>query len=139
MKSLQEENIQKIFLLSQCLQCNHTVRYVARTSSTLFKHQLVSSQNFETVKDFRYQAVKFPKLSSVFCNSNIKKGFPDGSVVKNPLALSGNAGLIPGSGRSPEKKMATQSSILALEISRTEEPAELQSRGSQKNGTRLSD
>ena len=28
-------------------------------------------------------------------------GFPDGSVVKNPTANSGDAGLIPGSGRSP--------------------------------------
>ena len=54
MKSLQEENIQKIFLLSQYLQYNHTVKYVARASSPLFKHQLVSRQNFETVKDFRY-------------------------------------------------------------------------------------
>ena len=38
-----------------------------------------------------------------------------------------------------EKKMATQSSILASEISRTEEPAKLQSLGSQKSGTRISD
>ena len=28
-------------------------------------------------------------------------GFPGGSVVKNPPAKSENAGLIPGSGRSP--------------------------------------
>ena len=27
-------------------------------------------------------------------------GFPDGSVVKNPLANSGDMGLIPGPGRS---------------------------------------
>ena len=27
--------------------------------------------------------------------------FPDGSVVKNPLANAGDPGLIPGSGRSP--------------------------------------
>ena len=27
--------------------------------------------------------------------------FPDGSVVKNPLTNAGDAGLIPGSGRSP--------------------------------------
>ena len=28
-------------------------------------------------------------------------GFPGGSVVKNPPANAGDAGLIPGSGRSP--------------------------------------
>ena len=28
-------------------------------------------------------------------------GFPSGSVVKNPPANAGDAGLIPGSGRSP--------------------------------------
>ena len=29
------------------------------------------------------------------------KGFPGGSVVKNPPANAGDVGLIPGSGRSP--------------------------------------
>ena len=29
------------------------------------------------------------------------KGFPDGTVVKNLPAIAGDAGLIPGSGRSP--------------------------------------
>ena len=40
-------------------------------------------------------------------------GFPGGSVVKNPPASAGDMGLIPGMGRSLEKEMATQSSILA--------------------------
>ena len=30
-------------------------------------------------------------------------GFPGGSMVKNPPAKAGDAGLIPGSGRSPEE------------------------------------
>ena len=38
-------------------------------------------------------------------------------------------GLIPGSERSPEKKMATHSSILAWKIPWTEEPGGLQSWG----------
>ena len=38
-----------------------------------------------------------------------------------------------------EKKMATHSSILAWEIPQTEEPGGLQSTGSQKSQTRLSD
>ena len=32
------------------------------------------------------------------------KGFPGGSVVKNPPANAGDAGSIPGSGRSPIDK-----------------------------------
>ena len=38
-----------------------------------------------------------------------------------------------------EKEMATHSSVLALEIPWTEEPGELQSMGSQKSQTQLSD
>ena len=38
-----------------------------------------------------------------------------------------------------EKEMATYSSILAWEIPWTEEPGELQSMGSQKSQTRLTD
>ena len=34
-------------------------------------------------------------------NFTYGKGFPLGSVVKNPPANAGNAALIPGSGRSP--------------------------------------
>ena len=30
-------------------------------------------------------------------------GFPDGSVIKNPPANAGDAGSIPGSGRSPRE------------------------------------
>ena len=36
--------------------------------------------------------------------------FPGGLVVKNSSANAGDAGSIPGSGRSPEKGMATHSS-----------------------------
>ena len=41
--------------------------------------------------------------------------------------MQGGVGLIPGSGRSPEEEMATNSSILAWEIPWTEEPAGVQS------------
>ena len=63
-------------------------------------------------------------------------------VVKNLPANAGDArdaGLIPGSGRFLEKEMATHFSILACEIPWTEGPGELQSTGSQKSRTRLSD
>ena len=46
-------------------------------------------------------------------------------MVKKPPDNAGDAGLIPGSGRSPGEEMATHSSILAWEIQWTEEPGEL--------------
>ena len=62
------------------------------------------------------------------------QSFPGCSVVKNPLTSAGDAGLIPGLGRSLEEKMATHSSILARKIPWTEEPFWLQSMGSQRAG-----
>ena len=67
-------------------------------------------------------------------------GFPDGSVIKNPPANTGDAGLlIPGLEDALEKEMATHSSIPAWKIPRTEEPGGLQSMGLPKNGTRFRD
>ena len=57
--------------------------------------------------------------------------FPGGSVVKNPPANAGDAGLIPGAGRSPgegnsnPQQYATHSSSLAWKILLTEEPGGL--------------
>ena len=58
-------------------------------------------------------------------------------MVQNPLASAGDArdvGLIPGSGGSLEKEMASHSCILAWKIPWTEEPGGLQSTGSQRVG-----
>ena len=66
-------------------------------------------------------------------------GFSGGSVGKESTCNAGNAGSIPGLGRSPEKETATHSSILAWETPWTEEPGGLQSMGSQKSQIRLSD
>ena len=60
---------------------------------------------------------------------------PSGLVVKNPPASARLLGSIPGSGRSPEKGMATHASILAWEIPWTEEPGRLQCIESQKSQT----
>ena len=63
--------------------------------------------------------------------------FPGGPVVKNPPAnagATGDVGLIPGSGRSLEKKMATHPSILAWRILWTEEAGGLQFIGLQRAG-----
>ena len=43
-------------------------------------------------------------------------GFPGGSDGKESACNAGDLGLIPGSGRSLEKEMATHSSILAWKI-----------------------
>ena len=58
-------------------------------------------------------------------------------MVKNLPATAGDggeAGLIPGSEDPLKKEMATYSSILAWEISWTEESGGLQSKGSQRVG-----
>ena len=57
-------------------------------------------------------------------------GFPGGSVVKNPPAKAGDVGLIPDQEGPLEVEMTTHSSILAWEISWTEEPGRLQPIGS---------
>ena len=53
-------------------------------------------------------------------------------TVKNPSANTRDPGLIPGSGRSPEKEMETHSSILAWRFPWTEEPGGLHSMGSKR-------
>ena len=54
------------------------------------------------------------------------------SSVKNLLANTGDLDLIPESGRSLEKGMATHSTILAKRILWTQEPGGLQFMGSQR-------
>ena len=70
---------------------------------------------------------------------SVYAGLRGGSVVKIQPANEGIAGSIPGSGRSLEKEMATHSFILAWKIPWTEEPDGLQSMGSQKSQTQVSD
>ena len=59
-------------------------------------------------------------------------------MVKNPLAMQETQVLPLGLEGPLEKEMATHSRILAWEIPWTEEPGRLQSVGSQKSQTRLS-
>ena len=61
-------------------------------------------------------------------------GFLGGSEVKASASNAGDLSSIPGSGRSLEKEMATHSCILAWRIPWMEEPAGLQSTGSQRVG-----
>jgi len=61
-----------------------------------------------------------------------QRGFPGGSVVKNPPANTGeNVGSTLGREDTLEEQIATHSSILACRIPRTEEPGRLHSIGSQ--------
>ena len=62
------------------------------------------------------------------------QGFPGGSVVKNSPAKQEFVGSIPGLRRSPGEGNDNCSSILAWEISWTEEPGWLQSMGLQELG-----
>ena len=60
-------------------------------------------------------------------------GFPGGSDGKESARSRGDLALIPGSGRSLEKGMATHSSILAWKSPWTEEPGRLHTvHGSQR-------
>ena len=60
------------------------------------------------------------------------RGFPGGSVVKNPYANAEDTGPIPSREDVQEKDMAIHSSILAWKIPQTEEPGRLPSMGLQK-------
>ena len=66
-------------------------------------------------------------------------GFPGSSVVKNLPVSAGDAGSIPGSGRSPGEGNGNPLQYSCLEIPWTEESGGLQSMGSQKSQTQLSD
>ena len=57
------------------------------------------------------------------------KSFPGGSVVKNLPANSGDAGSIPGSGRSPGEGNGYRLQDSCLGIPWTEQSGELQSTG----------
>ena len=65
----------------------------------------------------------------------IAKGFPDGSVVKNPPGVQETQVQSLGWEYSLEEEMAIYTSILAWEIPWTEEPGGPQSMGLQKNRT----
>ena len=60
-------------------------------------------------------------------------------MIKNPPFKAGDLGRALGPEDPLEKEMANHSSVLAWKISWTEEPGGLQSMGSQKSWTRLSD
>ena len=81
------------------------------------------------------------KTKSYFLTYDGCRGFPRGSVVKNPPANAGDTGdtgLTPGLGRSPGVGNGNPLQSSCWEIPLTEEPGGLQSMGSQKSQTLLS-
>ena len=68
------------------------------------------------------------------CSLPHRRDFPGGSDCKASACNVGDLGLIPGSGRSLEKEMATHSGILTWKIPWTEDPGRLQSMRSQRVG-----
>ena len=66
----------------------------------------------------------------LFANLRICFGFPCGSDGEESACNARDLGLIPGSGRSLEKGMATHSSVLAWRTLWTEEPGRVQYMGS---------
>ena len=69
-----------------------------------------------------------PSLSNWVCSNSC----PSGSDGKESACNAGDPGLIPESGRSLEKGLATHSSIIAWRIPWTKEPGWLQSMGSKR-------
>ena len=61
-----------------------------------------------------HTACNCTKLSELLLSA---RGFPGGSVVKNPPANAGDTGLIPGSGRSPIERNGNPLQYSCLEKS----------------------
>ena len=75
---------------------------------------------------------QFSSTQTSLWSSSHNQGVPGGSEVKASAFSVGDLGSIPGSGNPLEKEMETHSRILAWRIAWTEEPAGLQSTGSQR-------
>ena len=75
--------------------------------------------------------------SGSHCTDAQTEGFPGGSAVKNPPASAGDAGTIPGWGRSPGVGKATQCSFLGNPMDRGAWWATVH--GVAKSGTQLND
>ena len=77
---------------------------------------------------------KVQEIQRNLVSPSFNVSFPDGSVVKNLPANAGMQVWYLGQEDPLEKGWATHSSILAWEILWTEEPSDLQSKGSQRVG-----
>ena len=105
------------------------VVYGAQSRTRLKWLSSSSSRHFRVVVFFfNYSVDQFRAISD---------SFSDGSVIKNSLCSAGDAGLVPGLGRSPGGGNGKPLQYSCLEILWTDEPGRLQSMGSQKSQTLL--
>ena len=79
------------------------------------------------------------KLTTIKKKKKMDWGLAFGSDDKEPACNAGDQGLIPGSGRSQEKKMSTHSSIVAWRIPMDRGAWRATVHGVTKSQTRLSD
>ena len=100
---------------------------------------LSSSINHGLSSQQEMHIYKYPCLIRLFRTAHIylaslgcRLGFPGGSDGKESPCNAGDAGSIPGLGRSPGEGMTVHSSVLAWRIPWTEKPGWLQSMGSQR-------
>ena len=78
-------------------------------------------------KSCDFQLLKFCVQQHILIQNRSISGLPTWLCGKESTCQAGDAGLIPGSGRSLEKEMANHSSILIWKIPWKEEPGGLQS------------
>ena len=83
------------------------------------------------------QHLKFYRLKGVYVRVHL--GFPDGSVVKNPLVNAGDRGLIPASERFPCRRKWQPTPVFLLENSTDRRAWWATVPGVTENPTRLSD
>ena len=83
---------------------------------------------------FTIYIARFLIGTSHIYSTSSSSDFPGGSDAKASAYNAGDLGLIPGSGRSLEKEMATHSSTRAWKIPWTEECGRLQFMGPQRVG-----
>ena len=85
--------------------------------------------NFHRLNAHTYNFFKSGTRFVIHSLRHVQKSFSGGSYGKESARNAGDLGLIPGLERSPEKGMATHSSVLARRIPWTEELGGLQSMG----------
>ena len=83
--------------------------------------------------------MKFIPRSRVAVSYSYVQGFPGGSVIKNPPASAGDAGLIPGLGRSLRERKGNPLQYSCRGNPRDRGARRAAVHGVQKSWTRLSD
>ena len=106
------------------------------TQTQLFGPSCATDSFLQVLVTYGSQSLFSVSLEFFFLESQRpRKGFPDGSAVKNPPVMQETWEMwVQSLGREDplEEEMATHSSIVAWKIQWTEQPGGLQSMGSQR-------